>query len=287
MTATTPILGCDTHVHVFGPQATYPMLAERHYTSPPACVADLQAHLCGQGLSRVVLVQASVYGYDNSCLLDGLDQLQGQGRGVVVINEATTQEQLQNMHKQGARGARINQESVATRDASRLQAALSRLAAQVASLRWHIQVFAQLPVVAACAPLIRQLYQEYDLHVVLDHFALWRDPSFTDPDAQQVLSLLQDGVVYIKLSGSYRVALQSRPDLLTVAQRFMSTRADRLLWASDWPHTNRTPGLAAHEVSAYRVIAPDDLRSERDAWLPSASSQQQVLIDNPARLYGF
>jgi predicted TIM-barrel fold metal-dependent hydrolase len=287
MTVATPILGCDTHVHVFGPQAAYPMLADRHYTSPPASVADLQAHLRGQGLSRVVLVQASVYGYDNSCLLDGLDQLQGQGRGVVVINEATTSVQLQQMHQRGARGARINQESVATRDASRLQAALGPLAAQVASLGWHIQVFAQLPVVAACAPLIRQLHQQYGLHVVLDHFALWRDPSFTDPDALQVLSLLQDGMVYIKLSGSYRVPLPTRQAFLAVAQRFVDTRADRLLWASDWPHTNRTPGLAAHEVSAYRVIAPDDLRAERDAWLPSASLQQQVLEDNPARLYGF
>lgn len=287
MTVTTPILGCDTHVHVFGTQATYPMLANRHYTSPLAPVADLQTHLRGQGLSRVVLVQASVYGYDNSCLLDGLDQLNGQGRGVVVINEATSHTQLQQMHSRGARGARINQESVATRDSSRLQAALGPLAAQVAALGWHIQVFAQLPVVAACAPLIRQLHHQYRMHVVLDHFALWRDPSFTDPDSLTVLSLLQDGVVYIKLSGSYRVPLQTSEELLTVAQRLVATRADRLLWASDWPHTSRTPGLTPLEISPYRDIAPEHLRTERDAWLPGAALQQQILVDNPARLYGF
>ena len=287
MTPETPNLGCDTHVHVFGPPTAYPMLPNRHYTSPPAPVADLRAHLREQSLSRVVLVQASVYGYDNSCLLDGLDQLNGQGRGVVVINEATSHTQLQQMHSRGARGARINQESVATRDSSRLQAALGPLAAQVAALGWHIQVFAQLPVVAACAPLIRQLHQLHGMHVVLDHFALWRDPSFTDPDALTVLSLLQDGVIYIKLSGSYRVPLQTSQDFLTVAQRFVATRADRLLWASDWPHTSRTPGLAPHEVSRYRDIAPEYLRAERDAWLPSAALRQQVLVDNPARLYGF
>lgn len=279
----TPMLGCDTHVHVFGTQDAYPMLPERHYTSPPASPQDLQAHLQRQGLSRVVIVQASVYGFDNSCLLDGLDAMQGNARGVVVINEATSKAQLQAMHACGARGARINQESVATRDAMRLQDALRTLAAQVAHLGWHIQVFAQTAVIAACAPLIRQL----GVPVVLDHFALWRDPSFTDPDAQTVLGLLKDGLVYIKLSGSYRVPLQTPQDLCTVAHRLIATRPDRILWASDWPHTDREPGRKPTEVSHYRNIEPEFLRSERDAWLVSPEIQQQVLVDNPARLYGF
>lgn len=284
MTSTaTPVLGCDTHVHVFGTQADYPMLPDRHYTSPPASPQDLQAHLQRQGLSRVVIVQASVYGFDNSCLLNGLNAMQGKARGVVVIDDNTTQQQLQAMHERGARGARINQESVATRDSTQLEQALRTLAAQVTGLGWHIQVFAQLPVIAACAPLIRQL----GVPVVLDHFALWRDPTFTDPDALTVLSLLQDGSVYIKLSGSYRVPLQSPHDLRTVAQRLIATRADRILWASDWPHTNREPGLKPTEVSHYRHIAPEFLCTERDSWLTSAALQQQVLVDNPARLYGF
>jgi predicted TIM-barrel fold metal-dependent hydrolase len=279
----TPLLGCDTHVHVFGSLEAYPMPPDRHYTPPPASTQDLLAHLQGQGLSRVVLVQPSVYGFDNACLLDGLDVLKGRARGVVVINEATTQAQLQAMHARGVRGVRINQESVAASDVTRLEQALRIRAAQVAHLGWHIQVYAQTAVIAACAPLIRQL----GLPVVLDHFALWCDPSSISPDAQTVLGLLQDGVVYIKLSGSYRVPLQTPEELCTVAHNLLATRADRILWASDWPHTNRTPGLKPTQISPYRHIAPSNLRSERDAWLVNLAVQQQVLVDNPARLYGF
>jgi predicted TIM-barrel fold metal-dependent hydrolase len=279
----TPLLGCDTHVHVFGQQEAYPMRPDRHYTPPPASPQDLQAHLQGQGLGRVVLVQASVYGFDNACLLDGLDRLKGTARGVVVINEETTQAELQAMHNRGVRGVRINQESVAACDASRLEQALRIHAAQVAHLGWHLQVYAQTAVIAACAPMIRQL----GLPVVLDHFALWRDPSFSSPDALTVLGLLLDGVVYIKLSGSYRAPLQTPQELCTVAHRLVATRADRILWASDWPHTNRIPDLKPTQVTPYRLIAPATLRSERDAWLVNLAVQQQVLVDNPARLYGY
>jgi predicted TIM-barrel fold metal-dependent hydrolase len=95
------------------------------------------------------------------------------------------------------------------------------------------------------------------------------------------------GHIYIKLSGSYRTPLPDAPAHIAVSRRLLASRPDRLLWASDWPHTNREPGRHAHEVSRYRDIASKALLQERESWLTTSAIQHQVLLDNPQQLYRF
>jgi predicted TIM-barrel fold metal-dependent hydrolase len=279
--------GCDTHVHVVGDAHTYTMVHERQYTPGPAPLSALQAHLQNQGLTRAVIIQPSVYGTDNQCMLDALHAMQGQARGVAVLDTQTPKASLQTMDAQGVRGVRLNLESSGAHDvalnAEVLREALQTWAPRLAELGWHIQVYAPLAVTVACAACIRQL----PVPVVLDHFALWADASCASLESSSLLQLLEAGRIYIKLSASYRSPIQDASALLALSQRLLAIRPDRLLWASDWPHTNREPGKGPHEVSRYRAIGADSLRHERKQWLPNTQLQQQVLVDNPNRLYRF
>src|SRR5579872_5777820 len=100
---------CDSHVHVFGPRDRYPQLPKRAYTAGIAPVETLQRHAVALGITRFVVVQASVNGRDNSCLLDTLDALDGNGRGVVVIDRKTvTPSLLDDWSRRGVRGLRVN-----------------------------------------------------------------------------------------------------------------------------------------------------------------------------------
>jgi predicted TIM-barrel fold metal-dependent hydrolase len=279
--------GCDTHVHIIGDVQTYPMVAERQYTPGLAPVSALQTHLQRQGMTRAVIIQPSVYGTDNQCMLDALHAMQGQARGVAVLDTNTPMAALQAMDAQGVRGIRLNLESSGAHDVS-LNAAILRetlqtWAPRLADLGWHIQLYAPLAVTVACAACINQLA----VPVVLDHFALWADSSCTSPESTALLHLLEQGKIYIKLSASYRSPIQDASTLLALSQRLLATRPDRLLWASDWPHTSREPGKGPHEVSRYRAITADALVHERMQWLPNTEVQQRVLVDNPNQLYRF
>jgi len=106
------------------------------------------------------------------------------------------------------------------------------------------------------------------------------------PSSQALLRALRSGNVYIKLSASYRVALAA-PTLQSVVTQLLRTRSDRLLWASDWPHTSRSAEGPIESVSPYRAIASADLVAERERWLPDEQAMHQVCVANPARLYRF
>lgn len=278
---------CDCHVHVIGPTSQYPMVADRHYTPGLATVGALRAHMANNGLSRAVIVQPSVYGTDNTCLLDSLHELGGAGRGVAVVEPGVSDEALRTLSAHGIRGLRINVESAGAQDPKALGSAMAYWAERLAPLNWHLQIYASLDTLASAAPYLGEL----SVPVVLDHFAMV-PASIPDTDARMeaVLGLIRAGRAYVKLSAPYR--LQS-PDhqvsgaVARLVARYLRANPNRVLWGSDWPHTNREDGKLAHQVSAYRAIEPSLLARGIAAWLPTGSLRQQVLVDNPSALYGF
>ena len=275
--------GCDTHVHVIGDSAHYPMVFDRYYTPGPANTADLKEHLANQALGRVVIVQPSVYGTNNQCLLDALSVFGPNAKGIAVLDENMTDSALQQMDAQGIRGVRLNFESSANRQTHHLQAALHHWSSRIASLGWHIQIYAPFEMIAACAGTIRTL----PTPVVLDHFALWPVTKSETSAERSILQLLTEGHVYIKLSASYRLPAFAATDLQQIVYRLLQAQPERLLWGSDWPHTNREPGVHRHAISRYRAISPDQLLDERSQWLHTPELQHQVLVVNPATLYRF
>jgi 2-pyrone-4,6-dicarboxylate lactonase len=293
---TIPALSCDCHVHVVGATSDYTMIPERQYTAGLANVQDLRQHMTALGLGRAVIVQPSFYGVDNRYTLACLEQMGGAGRGVAVVNENTSDEVLLALHQVGVRGLRINVESSHGQGQGQGQAQFSlersllswsdRLAA-LAHLGWHVQVFAALDLIAACAKRIESL--SFDL--VLDHFAMIPTPSDTsDFSLSALLKLLSTGKIWIKLSAPYRPPTKkdrNAEDFIRLAQLLINTNPERIIWGSDWPHTQREVGKAPHETSSYRKIGSDILLEQIHNWLPSESLLEQVLVINPARLYQF
>ena len=283
MTSALPPGACDCHTHVVGEQARFPMDAARRYTPGPASAGDLQQHLRGLGLTRVVIVQPSVYGTDNRCLLESLAFFDGRARGVAVVDEGISPQALQALHAAGVRGLRVNQESSGRTDAPGLVESLRRWAGRLQGLPWHLQVFASLDTVAQAAPHLPAL----GLPVVLDHFAMVSpETPADDPRLEALLGLLRSGAAYIKLSAPYRIGGDAA-GASRLARRFIDTRPDRVLWASDWPHTDREPGKGPTEVSAYRAVPVAGLAEQITEWAPDEAGRQWLLVDNPARLYGF
>jgi predicted TIM-barrel fold metal-dependent hydrolase len=280
-----PAGACDCHTHVVGDAAAYPMVADRHYTPGPAPHDALLQHMARTGLERVVIVQPSFYGTDNRCLLDSLDGLQGRGRGIAVVDtDGVGGGQLADLHARGVRGLRVNVESAGNRDARALQDSLLRWADRIGPLGWHLQVYAAHTAIAELAPFLARL----PVPVVLDHFAMV--PATTpadDPAARALLDLLRSGNAWVKLSAPYRISDGDDAAVAGWAGVFLDAAPARVLWGSDWPHTNREPGKAALEVSRYRAVTPEALRRSMLRWFPSVPLLEQVLVRNPATLYGF
>ena len=278
-----PAGGCDCHVHVIGPVAEYPMIPRRHYTPGPASLEALNAHLARLGLQRAVIVQPSFYGTDNRCTLDALDHMEGAGRGIAVCDDDITAAALREMHARGVRGVRINLESGDVRDVSLARDLVVRSAARVADLGWHVQLYAASQVIEALADTLAGL----PVPVVLDHFAMAASVprSVAGHPAGVLPDLLRTGRVHVKLSAPYRLP---SPNLAADWARVcLDVAPDAVVWASDWPHTAREPGRTAHEVSAFRVVETAELGETMRAWLPTPALRQRVLVENPARLYGF
>ncbi|MEC5408548.1 amidohydrolase family protein [Paraburkholderia sp. MPAMCS5] len=288
--AALPPGSCDCHVHIFDAER-YPFAAQRSYTPGRARVSDLLEFEGRLGFDRVVVVQPSVYGTDNAAMLAALRELgTARARGVAVIDPRNVSESgLRAMHEQGVRGVRLNLEVKGQRDHAVALAQLERAAQKVAPLGWSIQIYADVDVVAALSPTIAAL----PVHVVLDHFAGLR--TARQPEQKEafetVLALAKGGNVYIKLSAPYRASREAPDfsDIALFAQQLIQARPDRMLWASDWPHT----GSASHRDGDLTRVEPfrkeDAGRALNNvlAWAETSAIRQQILIDNPARLYGF
>jgi len=280
-----PAGACDCHTHVVGDVAYYPMVSERFYTPALAPHEALVHHMQRNHLQRIVIVQPSFYGTDNRCMVDSLMRLQGAGRGIAVVDERLDDAGLEQLHQVGVRGLRINVESSGVRDAKAVEAPLQNWAKRIAHLGWHLQIYATHHTLIDMAPVLDAL----SVPVVLDHFGMVpADTPHDDKQLHALLDLMAGGNVYVKLSAPYRIAQTACVAAATdLAQTFVHLYPQRVLWGSDWPHTNREPGKTAHEVSAYRCIPSATLSESIQSWFPTASLREQVLVTNPERLYDF
>lgn len=279
-----PLGATDCHVHVIGPKRSFPLQAERAYTPMDAPVGDLAAMLKRLGLTRVVIVQPSFYGTDNACTLDGLGQL-ANARGVAVLAADTPASELDALHAQGIRGLRVN---VATRGAVAIDTVRDKIAAAArlgAVHGWHVQVFMAADAIEALAPFLRDL----PVDTVIDHFGL---VPLAAPDAptRTLQALLETGKVWVKISGAYRIADDpADPRIDSLARGLCAANSERIVWGSDWPHTPKSSLRrgASEEELPFQDIEAAELLALLPRWLKDDTLVRRVLVDNPARLYGF
>ncbi len=284
--ADTPPGACDCHVHIFGDAARFPFVDSRTYTPPPATIDQLRAMHRSLGIERVVIVQPSVYGTDNSCTLDAIRQLAPRARGIGVIATRTPEAELRLLRAGGIAGIRVN---LGTAGITDVEIALQRLRAalvRAVDLNWHVQVFTQLSVIQA----MRDDVLASPVPVVFDHFGGARAPlGIAQPGFDVLLDLVAKGKAYVKISAPYRSSAQGPDyaDMAPLAKALIAANPDRILWGSDWPHPDTASGRKPAAISPFLPI--DDLRvfEQLTVWAPDAAVRRRILVDNPARLYGF
>jgi predicted TIM-barrel fold metal-dependent hydrolase len=284
---TMPALACDCHTHVFGPAAQYPFAADRQYTPGDASVAELLALQAYLNLERVVIVHPSPYGADNACTVDALRQLGGRARGVAVMDAATSDADLRDMHEAGVRGVRLNLETTGVSDPALAAQQLRWASARVAPLGWHVQMYTQLSVVVSLQDEIAAL----PIPLVVDHFC--RAPAalgVAQPGFDVLLKLVRAGKVWVKLSAPHRISsLPDCEDVKPLVQALIAANPDRMLWGSDWPHPGAKPGKPRRvdEIETFNPINDGRALNRLNAWVDDATTMHKILVANPQALYDF
>jgi predicted TIM-barrel fold metal-dependent hydrolase len=262
-----PPLACDCHIHVFGPFARYPLDAARKYTPEAAPLEDYLGVAKALGTGRVVLVQPSVYGVDNSCQRDAIATLGERARGVAVIDDSVSDAQLGELNGASFVGARLN-----LMRGNELEA-LERIAARVNEFGWHVQLHLPGSMISEIAERLLKLLTEF----VIDHFGRV-DPrhGVWQPAFQALLRLVDSGKCWVKLSAPYRIDAAPYRDAALFAQELVKRNPERIVWGTDWPH----PDVA---------VVPEDpgLLATMFDWVPDAAARHRILVDNPAKLYRF
>jgi predicted TIM-barrel fold metal-dependent hydrolase len=278
---TPPALACDSHAHVFGPYARFPLDIDRSYTPVENGVDRFLWHLARLGLQRGVLVTASAYGLDNGVVLDALARHPGQLRGVAVADRRVSVDTLAAWRQKGIQGLRFNLYSLGGKKVYRNGVgldALETLAPLMKEVGLHAQIWVHAPDLVELEPRFRTL----GIPLVIDHMGRMNASLGPDnPGFLRLCAMLADGVAWAKISGADRNS-GDKPgyhDIDAFAARLIAANREQVVWGSDWPHINY---FKESEV-------PDDgiLLQTLGRWLPDEADRRTILVDNPARLYGF
>ncbi|MCT6592519.1 amidohydrolase family protein [Pantoea dispersa] len=278
---------CDCHVHVFDPDH-FPFAEERVYTPDSATLSDLERHLKELRMDRVVLVQPSPYGTDNRCMLNALKKLgHKKARGVAVVEDDISSDDLHILHDHGVRGLRLNMEARAGGKLSAEESGnyLKKMAGKIDSMGWHLQIYTNLHEISDLSKTISEL----PVPVVIDHLGkLKAEEGIQQSGFSELLTLLDSGKVYIKLSALYRVMKDSTwQNVRPFVEALVAHEPERLIWASDWPHTMPAPGKKRTRDGIEYFYPVDDISilNAFGEWLPTAKLRNEIFVNNPARLY--
>jgi 2-pyrone-4,6-dicarboxylate lactonase len=276
-----PPQACDAHFHVFGPAGRYRYGSDLRYQPPHAPLADYLKLARRLGFGRFVLVQPSAYGVDNACMFDTMDELDPSVRRAIVdLDEtAANDAQLGDWHGRGVRGIRVNVSPVRQPEAGLAQSMLpriARLAAIARELGWHLDFLTPGWLVSELMPMLRELPIEF----TVAHFGLFpAKDGVKQPGFREFLALVNDGSqrCYVKLTGIYRFSqAPGFADVTPFARALIETVPDQLIWGSDYPH-----------LSFHDKVGTISLFNKLAEWAPDAAARQRILVDNPARLFGF
>jgi predicted TIM-barrel fold metal-dependent hydrolase len=285
VTFEVPPGACDCHTHVFGDPKRFPFTPNRTYTPEPASVEEMRKLHQALHTTRVVIVQPSVYGTDNGCTLDGIKQLAPNARGIAVIDDRTSDGMLDQMNEAGIRGIRINLATVGQTDPELGRRRLEATIARIGKRKWHVQMFTQLSVIEAMQKDIAQS----PVPVVFDHFGGAQASGGPSQRGFDVLvGLVRSGRAYVKVSAPYRgsTAAPDFSDMGPLAKALIAANVRRVLWGTDWPHPDTTPGRAPTEISPLRQIDDGRVFNQFGSWT-TASERSSILVENPRELYGF
>jgi predicted TIM-barrel fold metal-dependent hydrolase len=261
-----------------GPKARYAYSPARVYTPPDCLLPDYLKMLATLGVERAVLVQPSVYGTDNTVMLEAMKAAGNRFRGVAVVTEGISDADLKKLDAVGVRGVRVNIVDVKDRMPGTLPMySLKQLARRVAPLGWHMEFLMH----ADEFPDLDRAFADFPIDIVLGHLGYMKtDKGLGNAGFQALLNLMKAGRAWVKLTGPSRITTTGGlpyADIVPYARALLEANPERVIWGTDWPHVIiKTP-----------MPNDGDLADLLSDWIPDARLREQVLVHNPARLYGF
>ena len=239
---------------------------------PNACVPDYRQFQQRIGTGRVIVVTPAAYSTDNEVTLDAIAQLGPQARGVAVVHPTVTDAELKRMNGAGVRGIRFTQFDPKT--ATTTMDMIEPLAKRVQALGWHVQIHLRNDQIVAAEDLLLRLPGT----IVFDHLGRLTPPEGLNHPAFKIIHrMLDGGRTWMKLSGAYFLGgPPDYPEAAKVAQAYIKAAPERMVWGSDWPHPTEKE-------------KPDDavLFDLLGVWAPDEVTRRRILVENPAKLYGF
>jgi predicted TIM-barrel fold metal-dependent hydrolase len=284
-----PSGACDCHVHVFGDPQHYPFAPTRTYTPETASTSELRALLSALRLDRVVVVQPSVYGTDNSCTLDAIRSLGKRARGVAVIDDKTPEATLNEMGRAGIRGIRLNLATAGVTDPAAAQKRFQDAVERVKTRKWHIQLNTQLSVIEA----LNSALMASPVPLVFDHFGGARAAlGVQQAGFSSLVKLVKSGKAYVKISAAGDGMSMQAPDYSDVAplaKALAAANPQRILWGSNWPHPDSAPlqGRKNTDLAPHMLTDDGRILNLLPTWVPEPNMRRMILTENPAHLYGF
>lgn len=272
-----PAGSCDTHSHVFGPFGQFPPLRPSVYALPDADPATHGAMRETLGVRYGVLTQPAPYADDPAAMLHAIERSAGALKAVAVAGPDIGDDVLARWHAGGIVGLRFTEMRAPTGDrypGSEPFESLIALAPRLRTLGMHAQLWATADQFAQWLPRLIGL----GVPLVLDHMAMPDIAAGVDaPAFRAICDALTSGDLWVKLVLA-RVSRQApdHADARPFHDALVATRADRMLWGSDWPYVRLSPPPDAGAMLATFL-----------RWVPDEATQRAILVDNPARLYRF
>ena len=265
---------CDSHCHIFGPHEVFPYHPKSTYHPPDGPKESLAALHAKLGIDRAVIVQASCHGPDNRAMLDAIAGRPDDYRGVCIANDSFSDEDFADLDAGGVRGIRFNfvTHLGGTPDLAMMQRVLDR----IKPLGWHLVIHVNAEDILN----FKDFFLQFDMNIIVDHMGRVPTADGVHQPAFKILkSFLERENWWVKICGSERISSAGPPfyDAVPYAQELVEIAPDRVLWGTDWPH----PNIKRHMPNDGDLLDLVPLLA-RDAAL-----QKKILVDNPARLYGF
>jgi predicted TIM-barrel fold metal-dependent hydrolase len=269
-----PPLACDAHCHIFGPGAKFPYDPKAAYAPPDAPFEALQRLHSLLGFERAVIVHASCHGADMRVTLDAIARSNGKYRGTAIIDESYTEKDFERMHAGGIRAVRFNfvRHLGGRPDLGFFQKTIDR----IRPLGWHLILHLDADDLVEFDALFRKV----PIPMVIDHMGRVKAAGGLEQKPFKVLlEWMKNDKFWVKVCGPERVSSMGPPftDAVPFARALIEAAPERILWGTDWPH----PNVGKHMPNDGDLV---DLFAQM---APEPELQKKILVDNPARLYGF